>query len=128
MPERRRAGHRVAGILVVAVLVTATGIAIRYGVRGQAVPGRAAVSLTVNENSPLAELNEALAGRDHRMLAIIEGRAHAQTRVRKQPIPKRKPPSGSKRLPPCERATGRCTLRPSDCGHDGLPDLRSVCR
>ena len=56
MPERRRAGRRVAGILAVAVLVTAAVMAIRYGVLG---PGpfrgasRAAVA-AVNENSPLA--------------------------------------------------------------------------
>ena len=75
MPERRRAGHRVAGILVVAVLVTATVIAIRYAVRGSGRSGASSVSLTFNENSPLAELNKALADRDHRCIAIVEGRA-----------------------------------------------------
>ena len=84
MPERRRAGWRFAGILVVAVLVTATVMAIGYRVWG---PGRSGGSgadtaaYAINENSPLADLNKALANCDARALAVIEARATPQPKV-----------------------------------------------
>jgi HEAT repeat protein len=84
MPERRRAGGRVAGILVAGVLVTATVMAIGYGVWG---PGRFGgkgadtASPAVNENSPLADLNKALANCDARALSVVELRATPKPNV-----------------------------------------------
>jgi HEAT repeats len=84
MPERRRTGGGVAGIVVVAVLVTATVMAIGFGVwsLGRSGANRAGTAtLAVNENSPLAELNKALADDKSRALFIIEERATPKPKV-----------------------------------------------
>jgi HEAT repeats len=78
MPGRHRAGRKVAGFLVVAVLVTGIAAAIKYRVwnAGRSGSGGAnASSSAINENSPLADLNKALANGDPRAVALIEGRA-----------------------------------------------------
>ena len=130
MPERRRAGHRVAGILVVAVLVTATVMAIRFAVWGAGRSGgERSVPLAVNENSPLADLNKALA--DRRSPGACHHRAarHAQTRRAANSLYR----SGSRRVDRNADAL-RASYRKMDaparvsCGDGRLPDLRSVCR
>jgi HEAT repeat protein len=64
--------------LVVVLLVTATVIALRYKAFGPAHSGASPASTaasTINENSPLAELNRALATGDARALSIVVTRA-----------------------------------------------------
>jgi hypothetical protein len=81
MPERRRAGLRVAGILVVGVLVTATVVAIKYGVWGAGANRTDTGTMAINVNSPLADLNKALADNKSRALSIIEERATPKPKV-----------------------------------------------
>ena len=86
MPGRHRTGRRVAGFLVVAVLVTGAAIAIKYVVSftGRSGAGGANTpSSAINENSPLADLNEALANGDARAMALIETRATPTPKVPK---------------------------------------------
>ena len=78
MPERRRAGRRVAGILAVAVVVTAAVLVVKYGGRFAGRPGirdGQRRSVAIHCNSTLAELNKALANNDLRALPIIQERA-----------------------------------------------------
>jgi hypothetical protein len=78
MPGRHRAGRKVAGFLVVAVLVTGIAAAIKYRVWNAGSSGAGGVnasSSAVNENSPLADLNKALENGDPRAVALIEARA-----------------------------------------------------
>jgi hypothetical protein len=78
MPERRRAGRSVAGILAGAVVVTAAVMVIRYGGWGTGGPesrSAATRAAAFDSNSPLAELNKALANNDLRALPIIQERA-----------------------------------------------------
>ena len=77
MPEPRRASRRIAGILAGVVVITALGLGVKFGflgarrlVSGPSRPGAAAV----NEQSPLAVLNEGLRAGDHQMLAFIHKR------------------------------------------------------
>lgn len=77
MPEPRRASRRVAGILAGVVVITAIGLGVKLGFlgarrpsSGPSGPGAAAV----NEQSPLAVLNEGLRSGDHQMLAFIHKR------------------------------------------------------
>jgi hypothetical protein len=77
MPEPRRANRRVAGIFAGVVAITALGLGVKFGYlgakragSGPSSPGAAAV----NEQSPLAVLNEGLRSGDHQMLALIHKR------------------------------------------------------
>jgi len=76
MPERRRAGRRVAGILAGAVVVTAAVLVVKYGGRFAGRPGSGTAGTTaaaaVHSGSTLAELNQALANNDLRALPIIQ--------------------------------------------------------
>ncbi len=84
MPGRHRTGRRVAGILVVAVLVTGAAIAIKYVVShaGRSGAGGANTSSSaVNENSPQADLNTALTNGDARAIALIEAHATPTPKV-----------------------------------------------
>ena len=87
MPERRRGGLKVAGILVGAVLVTAAVILVRYAgwMPGRPASGSAGGGTAgIHANSTLAELNKALADNDPRAFSIILERA---TPPRDQPKP-----------------------------------------
>ncbi len=76
MPGRQRAGRVIVGFLAVAVLVAGTAMAIKhFAWNAGRSGGGATTSAAVNENSPLADLNAALANCDARALAIVE--AHA---------------------------------------------------
>jgi Tfp pilus assembly major pilin PilA len=84
MPGRHRTGRRVAGFLVAAVVVTGAAIAIKYvasHVGRSGAGGANTSSSTVNENSPLADLNNALGNSDARAIAIIEARATPKPKV-----------------------------------------------
>ncbi len=77
MPDRRRAGRRVAGILGGVVLVAAAALAIKFGFWAKVRPGSGPVSTkaaAIDENSPLAVLNEAVRNDDPRALAFIQQR------------------------------------------------------
>ena len=78
MPERRRAGRRVAGILAVAVVATAAVLVVKYGGQfaGRHATGTAGTAAVgIHSGSTLAELNKALADNDVRALPIILERA-----------------------------------------------------
>jgi HEAT repeats len=77
MPERRRAGRRVAVIMAGAVLVTGAVLVIKYGGFMAGVPASptAGTDSAVHANSPLADLNKALTNNDFRALPIIHERA-----------------------------------------------------
>jgi HEAT repeats len=77
MPERRRAGRRVAGFLVGAVIVTAAVAGVKlvyFGAGVTATPPKGSGAVAINENSPLSALNEALRNNDLRALAFIQQR------------------------------------------------------
>jgi hypothetical protein len=89
MPERRRAGGRVAGILGCVVLVTAAGLAIKFAFWGAGRPGSrpaGASAAGINENSPLAVLNEAVRNDDPRALTFIQQRATPKCNAPRQAI------------------------------------------
>lgn len=78
MPERRRAGRRVAGILAVAVVVTTAVLVVKYGGQfaGRHATGTAGTAAVgIHSGSTLAELNKALVDNDVRALPIILERA-----------------------------------------------------
>ena len=84
MPERRRAGRRVAGILGGAVLITAVVLGGKYGIWGAGRPGSrpaGTAPTAIHENSPLAALNLALTNNDPRAVTIIQERATPQPNV-----------------------------------------------
>ncbi len=77
MPEQRRAGRRVAGILVCAVIVTVTVAGVKLAYFGAPVPAARSSdpgTVAINENSPLAALSTALRNNDPRALAWIHQR------------------------------------------------------
>jgi hypothetical protein len=77
MPERRRAGRRVAGILVGAVIVTATVVGVKLAYFGPGLFGSRPpnpVMAALDANSPLSALNEALRNNDPRALTLIQQR------------------------------------------------------
>ena len=74
MPKRRRAGHKVAGILVGVVLVTAAVLAIKLGFTGAGPGSRPAGAVAISENSPLSVLNVAVRTDDPRAVTLIEQR------------------------------------------------------
>ncbi len=87
MPERRRAGRRVAGIFLGAVLVTAAVLAITFGFWGARRPGSrpaAALAAAIGENSPLSDLNQALRNDDPRAVTFIQQRATPKPDAPKQ--------------------------------------------
>jgi HEAT repeats/HEAT repeat associated with sister chromatid cohesion len=86
MPERRRAGRRVAVITAGAVLVTGAVLVIKYGGFMAGVPASrtAGTASAVHANSPLADLNKALTNNDFHALPIIQERA---TPKPKTPMP-----------------------------------------
>jgi hypothetical protein len=78
MPERRRAGHRVAGILAGAVVITVVGLGVKFGLFGTmrlGSAGSASSTTTFNQDSPQSELNEGLRRGDPQALAFIQQRA-----------------------------------------------------
>jgi HEAT repeat protein len=78
MPERRRAGRRVAFIMAGAVLVTAVVLVIKFGGFIAGVPATRTAgtdSAAIHANSPLADLNKAITNNDFRALPIIQDRA-----------------------------------------------------
>ena len=86
MPGRHRTGRKVAGFLVVAVLVTGSrGGDQVHGVWGGGRSGarrqRSHRLRPINENSPLADLNKALANGDARAITIIEALATPSPKV-----------------------------------------------
>jgi hypothetical protein len=77
MPERRRASRKVAGILVGAVIITATVLGFRFGFLGARRFGLGPFgsgAVAINEKSPLAVLNKAVRDSDPRALAFIQQR------------------------------------------------------
>ena len=77
MPERRRAGRRVAGILGCAAILAAIVVGVRYGFPGANRGGSGSAGSTVaalDERTPLADLGEAARSSDPRVLAVIQQR------------------------------------------------------
>ena len=77
MPERRRAGRRVAGILGCAAVLAAIVMGVRYGFPGANRGGSGPAGSTVaapDERTPLADLGEAARNSDPRVLAVIQRR------------------------------------------------------
>jgi hypothetical protein len=76
MPERRRAGRRVAGILGCAAILAAIVMGVEYGFpgakRGSGPAGSTVAAL--DERTPLADLGEAARSSDTRVLAVIQQR------------------------------------------------------
>jgi hypothetical protein len=89
MRERRRASRRVAGILVCAVIITATVVGARFAFFGarrlSSGPFRSGAA-AINEKSPLAALNQALRASDPRALALIRERVLAKSDGPRQPL------------------------------------------
>ena len=75
MPEPRRANRTIAGLLVSLAVISALGLGVWFGFPGARRPGAGAGASVVNEQSPLAVLNERLRTGDHQMLAFIHKRA-----------------------------------------------------
>ena len=78
MPERRRAGHRVAGILAGAVVITVVGLGVKFGLFGTmrlGTAGSGSSTTTFNQDSPQSELNEGLRRGDPQALGFIQQRA-----------------------------------------------------
>jgi HEAT repeats len=75
MAERRSKGRRVAGILGGVALVTAAVLAIKFGFwgagRSESKPA-GALAAAIDENSPLAVLNEAVRNDDPRAVTFIQ--------------------------------------------------------
>jgi hypothetical protein len=77
MPERRRASRRVAGIMAGAVVITAMGLAFKFGFLGGGRRGSGPFgpdTAAMNENSSLAVLNEGLRTGDTRALSLVHQR------------------------------------------------------
>jgi len=82
MPERRRTRRKVAGILVGAVIITATVFGFRFGFFGARRHGSGPFgsgAAAINKNSPLAALNKAVRDSDPRALALIQERVLAKS-------------------------------------------------
>ena len=79
MPERRRAGRRVAGILACAVVITVImGLGVKFGFFGAMRLGRegsGAGTATFSQDSPQSDLNEGLRRGDPHALGFIQQRA-----------------------------------------------------
>jgi HEAT repeats len=78
MPERRRAGLRVAGILAGAVVITVIGLGVKFGFFGVmrlGTAGSGSSTTKFNQDSPQSELNEGLRRGDPQALAFIQQRA-----------------------------------------------------
>ncbi len=73
MPERRRAGRWIAGI-VVCTAVAAVVVGFRYGFRGARPDGAGLAGVVVDENSSLEELAAAAQASDPRALVALEHR------------------------------------------------------
>jgi len=76
MPERRRASRRIAGILVGAVIIAATGFGFRFGFFGAGQYGSRPFGSVpaVDEKSPLSVLNEGLRNSDPGVLSVVQER------------------------------------------------------
>jgi HEAT repeat protein len=77
MPERRRAGRRVAGILGCAAILAAIVMGVKYGFPGAKRGGSGSAGSTaaaLDERTPLADLGEAARNSDPRVLAVIQRR------------------------------------------------------
>jgi hypothetical protein len=80
MPERRRAGRRVAGILGCVAVLAAIVMGVKYGFTGAKRGGAGSAASTVavlDDKSPLADVGEAARNSDPRVLAVIQRRLAA---------------------------------------------------
>jgi HEAT repeats len=84
MPERRRSGPMVAGIVAGAILVAA-GLGLKLGLF-PARPGALATAIAVTEQSPLAVLTEAVRNGDAKAVSLAHKRAMARSEAPRQPL------------------------------------------
>ena len=89
MPERRRAGRRVAGILVGAVAITAIGLGLKFGYFGATrlgTTGSTSGAAAINQDSPLSVLNEGLRSGNLHALAFVQQRTTPQPDAPRLPL------------------------------------------
>jgi len=89
MPERRRVSRIVAGIVVGAVIITATVLSFRFGFFGARRLGSGpfgSAAAAINEHSPLRVLNRAVRDSDPRALAFIHQRVTSKSDAPRQAL------------------------------------------
>jgi len=89
MPEQRRASRRVAGILVGAVIFTATVLGFRFGFFGARRLGSGPFgsgAVSINEHSSLAVLNKAVRDSDAQALAFIQQKVSPKSDAPRQAL------------------------------------------
>ena len=132
MPERRRAGRRVAGILVGAVVDHGDRVGSQVRIlRRQRLgtAGSASGAAAINQDSPLSVLNEGLRSGDPHALAFIQQRATPVARCAPSaPERPRRRDLGRDPLELARRFSETFYARPRDGGQGRLPDSRQIRR